>query len=160
VINAKKVSDTVDDKQLYSVLHDYNSKNQSEVLPIVYSHIGKIIQNNGDDLLSVTKEDGKGFVLYGPYKIVPEGHYKVLFKFLFEEGYLISSPSRVCVIDVAANGGSSILAKKEIRACDVNDLGYNELKFTIDSPATLEFRVFSLGELPFKVGITATIDKI
>jgi hypothetical protein len=77
-----------------------------------------------------------GVLHYGPYIDVEPGTYTVSFDVAVE-----SAPNGSARLDVAAAAGQKILAETVL----VDDTSPRQLRFTLDELATIEFRVWSLG---------------
>lgn len=87
--------------------------------------------------------DAEGFLCYGPYDILPAGKYQVRFRLKMGESG--AKRAVVAAIDVAAETGKTVLARREIRAKDFDiPSRYQELglEFTNPKPQALEFRIY------------------
>lgn len=160
-IAARKNTETFDRTKLQNRLKGYYETNESNQNRAVYHQIGRLFEKGGECLIEVSESDGYGFALYGPYKVYSEGNYIVEFAISLSNPERCSNPDvGVCIIDVATEGGRTILAKKEVKANDLSDTRGANLEFTLNAPASLEFRVLSLGALPFSVDTIANALKL
>jgi uncharacterized membrane protein len=90
-------------------------------------------------------------VVYGPYAWLPPGAYEVAFRLKIEE----RTRDEVASIDVSADEGRRILAKRSIRGSDFAEIGrYEVFRLAVESGAALElaeFRVFVGGRYAVSV---------
>jgi Tol biopolymer transport system component len=91
------------------------------------------------------KSDNAGFLMYGPYASYPPGNYVASFRLKVDK-----TPKKkpIIAIDVAADGGKTILARKELQKKDfLKNKHYQEfqLLYALQGTKTLEFRVYSFG---------------
>ncbi len=88
------------------------------------------------------KDDDAGYLMFGPYQRYQAGEYVAHFRLKTEEGHE-DSPS--IVVDVAANKGERILARKELTGQDVQgNQGYVDIQlpFSLETEQNLEFRIY------------------
>ena len=90
--------------------------------------------------------DTEGFLCYGPYDILPAGEYQAWFRLKMSTG--AARGAVVAFIDVAADTGQTVLARREIRAEHfVIPDRYQEFDLEFTNPRTqpLEFRIYFAG---------------
>ena len=102
-------------------------------------------------LMKRTKRKEKSLVMYGPYDLLLPGDYETSFRLLVEDNAL-----RVPVIniDVATDGGDSLLAWRDIRGSDFEKNNSYEtfpLKFSLNGLTRVEYRVCSYGYTDMRV---------
>jgi len=91
------------------------------------------------------KSDQAGFLVYGPYASYPPGEYVASFRLKVDK-----TPKKkpIIAIDVATDGGKTILVRKELQKKDfLKNKHYQEfqLLYSLEGSKTLEFRVYSFG---------------
>ncbi len=100
-------------------------------------------------LVAIEKEL-KGCVLWGPYARVEPGSWTV--RFQIDPSDYGDVGADACQLDVATDDGRMILAKASVTVADLIDKnGEIELKFKIDQPCVLEYRLFSAGAAKLNV---------
>ena len=119
---------------------------EAESLP---HKVGRVVEDGnaswGQAMYAHPAEDDEGSLCYGPYVDVPEGRYRALFRLKAGNG---DGDRPVAVIDVAADAGKTILARKEITGHDFAAPGqYQVFALDFENPLTqaLEFRVYFTG---------------
>ena len=99
--------------------------------------VGKFHDNYENTGCAVVAEKGEvGVLHYGPYIAVEPGAYTVSFDVTVE-----SAPDGSARLDVTAAPDQKLLAETVL----VEDTSLHQLRFTLDRLATLEFRIWSLG---------------
>lgn len=116
---------------------------EAEWLP---REVGRVIdapEASGGRLAAV--ETGRpGFVTYGPYRILPPGRYRTVFR--------LAGPARV---EVAAEEGTRLLAERTV-ATEPDALQDVSLNYTLATGEAVEFRVFWPGGEPLRVDYVYT----
>lgn len=86
-----------------------------------------------------------GFLAFGPYEVFDAGGYQACFRLKSME---VGVDAEVAVVDVAAQAGEMILARRAVRAADLADTGYCDIciPFVNTAQQRLEFRVYSAAE--------------
>jgi 4-amino-4-deoxy-L-arabinose transferase-like glycosyltransferase len=119
---------------------------EAEILP---HEVGRVVEDGdaswGQAMYANPAKDSRGALCYGPYVTIPKGRYRALFRLEVGEG---DSDRPVVVVDVAADTGKTILARKEIAGHDFTAQGrYQAFALDFDNPITqtLEFRVHFTG---------------
>jgi len=92
-----------------------------------------------------------GCVMFGPYELLQRGSYEVTYMVSPSDGF-VSDGRDFCWVDVAANIGQQVLTRANISS---DYLKYGspmpvKLRFSIDAPKTLEFRLHSMGGHAFE----------
>ena len=101
----------------------------------------------------------QGFLVYGPYRTYPAGKFETDFKIKYsnDESTLVYQGERknrkevpIAVIDISTEAGKTILARRVIREQDfekINTYQTFQLSYFLKSPQSLEFRVFTNGQV-------------
>jgi hypothetical protein len=99
--------------------------------------VGKLYDNYENTGCAVVAEKGEqGLLHYGQYIVVEPGAYTVSFDVTVE-----SAPDGSARLDVTAAPSQKLLAETVL----IEDASPHQLRFTLDRLATLEFRIWSLG---------------
>jgi FkbM family methyltransferase len=122
--------------------------------------IGSAAEVDGQQYI-ITRIGAPGHAVYGPYERREPGYYSVQFNINFAEP-VESDAEAVCArVDVAGDQGSSILARRDIRVGDFQSGALSvDLPFSIAEPKTLEYRVYSHGLVPLKIGAYCRVTSI
>lgn len=126
---------------------------------VVYHQIGQLNDDGKVDCILVSPDDGKGYALFGPYQSYPQGHYIVIFNIIPITPRPSISNSTFANIDVALNG-STILTEKKVSLTSLTQENGTSLEFVLPHAGILEFRVWSEGNLSFKVDTVPNVKKI
>lgn len=115
---------------------------------MLQSAVGLICSIDGKDFI-YTEKGQVGFALFGPYQTFGPGSYGVTFNFWKPKAPIVNNDI-CCFVDVAADFGSTVLAKSTVLAARLNDSEYTpvELSFTLDQTRELEFRAYVTGATP------------
>jgi hypothetical protein len=111
----------------------------------LHHEVGRVVQDGdaswGQAMYASPARDSQGALCYGPYATVPEGRHRVLFHLKVGIG---EGDRPVAIVDVAADTGKTILARKEITRHDFTAPGrYQVFALDFENPLAqaLEFRV-------------------
>ncbi len=116
--------------------------------------IGSVVQDHaasGGKTVLGEPSDGKGFLTYGPYAQYAAGGYTATFRLKIDK---TSARKSLGFLDVAADAGQTIIARRELTRKDVSaNEQYLEIPFafSLSSTNTLEFRVFSQAVTAMRV---------
>lgn len=133
----------------------FKAVNKSHLVGLNVPHqVGTIVEIDDRYYIKTTEKDGPGFVIYGPYEVYSKGKYRVDFEIIAGNE---TRDEPICTVDVAADSGKTIVARKEVRIKDVADMHIVGLEFELDSPTVLEFRAFSPGKVTLQVGVRPTV---
>jgi SAM-dependent methyltransferase len=159
-IFARKNTERFDKEKLKNTLREYYETNVTNRHRIVFSKIGTLVAKGKEHFIQVSPSDGHGFALFGPYEIYPPGDYTADFGISLSGLEYGSNPeARVCIIDVVADVGNTVFAKKEVKVGQLSTSHSVKLEFALDASMPLEFRVLSLGFLPFSVNTRVNVIK-
>jgi hypothetical protein len=118
---------------------------EAENLP---RRVGKIASDpdaSGGRVVFSGAEEGRGYITYGPYTVVPPGSYSAIFRMRTSN---ITTDGSVVELDVVEDLARRTLARREVTASDLaGSSGYQDvrLSFQVDQPRELEFRVLGMG---------------
>jgi SAM-dependent methyltransferase len=109
--------------------------------------IGKVMGTDAHKKV-VTGRGESGFIHYGPYLPFPPGRHDLTFSLSTPEPIL--SETTACVLDVTHDSGVTLVAKHEIRCCDLDCTTKNwQFQFDLDNTYFgVEYRVRTTGALP------------
>jgi len=111
-----------------------------------HGNVLKDLQAHGGQAVFVKKR-AKGYVLYGPYRRYPKGHYTV--EYLIKGNNV--SPENALLLDACTDYGTKIFVSRFLKGKDFIGGKYQifTLQFSLDRERILEFRVKNLGESDF-----------
>jgi hypothetical protein len=161
-ITAKKTNDVIEKDKLHRQLKELFLKNQANKNDVIFHQIGTLVEKKKEHFIAVNPSNGQGFAIFGPYEFYPTGHYLVEFGISIDDvknvNRLKNTP--VCQVDIVADSGRRIFAKKEMKLGDLLKGEKIQLDFFLDTPSTLEFRVLYLGKLSLLVGVKPRISPL
>jgi MoaA/NifB/PqqE/SkfB family radical SAM enzyme len=112
--------------------------------PASLFRVTPIARRDGGGSIFVDPDKPDGAAIYGPYANLQAGKYR-----LYHELDIQRAGSSCAIeLDVAINFGKQIAVKKVV--CGRNSQEEPLIDFTIDSAATVEFRIFKIGTLGFE----------
>ncbi|MBV9289421.1 MAG: FkbM family methyltransferase [Hyphomicrobiales bacterium] len=91
-----------------------------------------------------------GCVIFGPYEVFEPGEYDVTFEIVVDDRF-VSDGRNFCWVDVASDFGNRIMRDTMVNADYIAGKGMAQvvLRFIIEEPLPLEFRLHSLGTQAF-----------
>ncbi len=112
---------------------------------------GEIVFHGEDDLYVKVGVGQAGCVIFGPYTLLDPGNYEVTFVVAPADGF-ISDGRYFCWVDVTTNMGQQVITKSWISSDYLTNGAAKpvKLRFSIDAPRTVEFRLHSTGTHPFE----------
>lgn len=151
-------------RTLIKQIQEFYLENQKIKNEVVFHGIGSIIEIKQEYFVIVNPNDGQGFAIFGPYDSYYKGKYLVEFEIFpsdfDDEIYKTNLDLVVAIADISTNSGTLILAKKEVTLKHILKKEKTKLKFIIDTPSILEFRVLSLGVYPVLVGVKPKVSTL
>ena len=101
-----------------------------------------------------------GHVLFGPYAPATHGVYEAEFR-LARDAEAVEGDPVCAVIDIALDGGQTILAQRKVYASDLEaGLQSFSLLFVLRRTAIMECRLASTGAMGLKVGLEPTLVRV
>ncbi|MBD0390828.1 MAG: hypothetical protein ICV54_31120, partial [Nostoc sp. C3-bin3] len=145
--------------KLYRQFKELIQENKANKNDVIFHQIGTRLEKNQEHFVAVNPNNGQGFAIFGPYEFYPTGHYLVEFGISIDDVKNVRTLKNtpVCQVDIVADSGRRIFAKKEMKLGDLLKCEKIQLDFFLDTPSTLEFRVLYLGKLSLLVGVKPRI---
>ncbi len=94
--------------------------------------------SNGRVVVARAGQHRPGFLTYGPYRLLPAGAYRALFR--------LRGEGSAAELQVTADGGRRVLGSRTVRLDPAPAFQEAAVAFSLEAPATVEYRVRWEGE--------------
>ncbi|HZZ63309.1 MAG TPA: FkbM family methyltransferase [Roseiarcus sp.] len=113
---------------------------------------GRLDDRDGHEPYVRVEKGQFGCVIFGPYTVFEPGEYDVTFEIAVDD-HFVSDGRNFCWVDVAGDFGNRIIREIMVNSnyVDGKSVAQVALRFVIEEPLSLEFRLYSLGTQTFSV---------